>query len=478
MTSFSRRPRGSIMLLVLVFAGIFSTVLTALSGYVLVQNRSEDAARTKVQAFSVAEAGLEYYRWYLEHFPNDLTNGTGDAGPYPVTISAPEGGIAGTASLTITANTSCAQTTSIDISSTGTSTEDPSFPQTLVARYARPSVASYSYIVHDSVWAGADRVINGPYHSNGGIRMDGTSNAPVTSSLSTWICTSNFGCSHNTSEPGVFGAGTDQNLWDYPTPQVNFAGIAADFSSLKTTAQSGGIYLPRYSSGNSGSNAYHKGYHLVFSENGTVTVWHVTSTTKLNVTPVNSSDPSTDYALINNETRDATYTLPASCGLIFIEDNTWIEGTIPSKVTVVVANVSDTGVVPDAFLHGTITYASNGGTSGLTLISEHNILIAPDSPQDMTLDGVFVAQSGAFGRNYYSCSSYPSYSQKGTLTILGSTISYKRTGTQWTGSACGKNYSSGYATRIDSFDRALANNPPPFTPTTSTDFRFVDWRQE
>lgn len=482
----ARRHSGSITLIVLIFAGIFLMVLSAVSGYIISQNRIQDVTRVRAEAFNVAEAGLEYYRWHLAHFPNDLTNGTGQPGPYDINIPDPGGGSAGTAALTIDANTACGKTTSIDLISKGTAADDASHPVTLEARYARPSVASYSYIVNDSVWAGADRVINGPYHSNGGIRMDGTANAPVTSSVSSWTCTDSFGCSPSggpwwnptyPTKPGVFGSGTNQNLWSYPTPQVDFAGIAANFSSLKSTAQSDGIYLPRYSSGNPNSSAYHKGYHLIFNSNGTVTVKKVTSTTRMNTTPVNSADPSTDYSLINNETTYNTYTIPANCGLIFVEDNAWIEGTIPAKVTVVVANPDTSGVQPDAFLPGDIKYASGDGSDGFTLISDHNILIAPNSPQDMTLDGIFVAQGGAFGRNYYSCNSYPSYSQKGTLTILGSTISDKRTGTQWSGSACGKSYSSGYATRVDSFDRNLANNPPPFTPALSSDFKFVEWQQ-
>lgn len=470
--------RGSVTLLVLIFGGIFFAVLAALSGYALSQNRIENVTRVRAESFSVAEAGLEYYRWHLAHFPSDLTNGTGLSGPYAVSIPDPSGGSAGTASLSIAANTACNQTTSIDITSTGTASDDQTQPETLIARYAQPSVASYSYIVNDSVWAGPDRVINGPYHSNGGIRMDGAANAQVTSSLSSWTCTSSFGCSPNQTEPGVFGGGGNQGLWSYPTPQVDFAGIAANFTSLKATAQASGLYLPRYSTGNSNSAAYHKGYHLIFNANGTVTVKHVTSTTKMTTLPVNSADPSSDYALVQNEQTDSTYTIPSNCGLIFVEDNTWIEGTIPTKVTVVVANVTDTGVTPDAFLKGNITYASADGSDGLTLISGHDILITPDSPQTMQLQGIFIAQGGAFGRNYYSCYSYPSYSQKGTLTMLGSTVSDKRTGTQWTGSACGESYSSGYANRIDSFDRTLANNPPPFTPVLSSDYRFVDWQQK
>ncbi len=477
MTSQKRpwRKQGSITLLVLVFGGIFFAILIALSSYVLVQNQAENVARVKAEAFSIAEAGLEYYRWHLSYFPNDLQNGTGGPGPYAVVIPNPGGGTAGTASLSITANTSCNQTTSINITSTGTAAEDPSQTQTLVAQYARPSVASYSYIVNSSVWAGPDRIINGPYHSNGGVRMDGTTNAPVTSSLSTWTCTSSFGCTQDTTEPGVFGAGGNQNLWSYPTPQVDFAGIATNFSALKSIAQTSGIYLPRYSSGNSNSAAYHKGYLLVFNANGTVTVDKVTSATKLSVVPVNGSDPSTDYALIGTEVADTTYTIPATCGLIFVEDNTWVEGTIPTKVTLVVANVTDPGVTPNAFLRGNIEYASADGSDGFTLISEHDILITPDSPQDMTLDGVFVAQGGAFGRNLYACPG--PYEPRDTLTIFGSTISNMRTGTQWE-NGCGLGSNAGYQTRIDSFDRMLANNPPPFTPVLSPDYKFVDWRQE
>jgi len=293
--------RGSIVLLVIVFGGIFLAVLTALSSYVLTQNRIEDATRVRTEAFSVAEAGLEYYRWHLAHFPQDLQNGTGSAGPYAVSIPDPSGGTAGTATLTIAANIACGQTTSIDLTSVGTAADDASQPQTLVARYARPSVAAYSYIVNDSVWAGADRIINGPYHSNGGLRMDGTANAPVSSSLSSWTCTSNFGCYYNKTVPGVFGSGTNQSLWSYPTPQVDFAGIAANFQSLKTTAQASGIYLPRYSSGRSSSRASHRGYHLIFNSNGTVTVKRVSSVYRLYSYPVNNSDSQSDYSLIRNE---------------------------------------------------------------------------------------------------------------------------------------------------------------------------------
>lgn len=471
------------MLLVLVFGGIFFTVLTALSGFVLAQNHAQDFTRARTESFGIAEAGLEYYRWFLSHFPGDTQNGTGHAGPYSISYADPEGGTAGTYTLSIAGNSACGLVQSISVSSTGVPADAPGVSTTLVARYAAPSVAAYSYVVNSSVWAGADRIINGPYHSNGGIRMDGTVNAPVSSSLSTWDCTGNFGCSpEQKTAPGIVGTGGNQNLWAYPTPQVDFAGIAANFTSLKATAQTSGIYLPRYSSGNKQSAAYHKGYHLIFNADGTLTVRQVSNVTTLsNVYPVDGSSGYTnDYTLIGNEAAYKTYTVPTNCGLIFVEDNTWIEGVIPSKVTLVVANVTDTGVTPDVVLHGNLTYASTDGSDGLTVIGAHDILIAPDSPTDMTLNGIFVAQSGAFGRNYYY---YPSggcnglYEPRGSLTILGTTVSNLRTGTAWI-NGCGSGLNAGYQTRIDAFDRQNSTNPPPFTPITSTQWQFVDWKQQ
>jgi len=278
----------------------------------------------------------------------------------------------------------------------------------------------------------------------------------------------------------VFGSGPNQNLWSYPTPQLDFNGIAANFTALKTKAQAaapnGGIYLPRVSTGTNTSSAnYWKGYHLTFNADGTVTVKKVTGVTPLNVTPVNSADASTDYTLVSSEASFNTYTIPSNCGLIFVEDNIWVDGVIPSKVTLVSANVTTAGIATNAMIKGNITYANSA--SGLTLIAQNDVLVTPDSPTTLNLNGVFVAQGGAFGRNYYGAYSCDgTYEPRGTLTIHGTTVSNKRTGTKWI-NGCGGG-DAGYQTRIDAFDRTLATDPPPFTPTISSVFQFVDWREE
>jgi len=479
MTDMTRRTpqQGYLILVALIFGSILLTTLGGLSMFVLSQNRLHTRMTAQAEALTLAEAGIEYYRWFLAHYPNDTQNGTGVPGPYEITYDDPETGVAGTITLSIDANEACGALTSVDLTSTGSPESDSSVERTVTARYARPSVGTYSYILNDSVFAGSDRIINGPYHSNGGIRMDGTANAEVTSSLSTWNCTSSYGCSPSqSSAPGVVGSGPNQTLWEYPVPQVNFAGIAADFGSLKTLAQSTGVYYGRYSSGtNQNSNNYWRGYHMIFNANGTVTVRRVNTLTNLDVTPVNTADDTDDWALIANESAYETRTIPASCGLIFVEDNVWVEGTIPSKVTLVAANVVNSGVAPSAYLLNNIQYGATDGSDGFTLMAERNVLISPSAPNSMNLNGIFIAQDGAFGMNRYESCTYAD--KTGTLTILGTTVSSKRTGTQWTGTTC-NGYARGFQNRVDSYDRNMASDPAPFTPVVSADYELVDWREE
>lgn len=474
MHTFSHR--GYLMLLSIVYGAVFLTVLGGLTMFVLGSNRLQTQNASSARAFSLAEAGLEYYRWHLAHFPDDMQNGTGAPGPYTVNYNDPEGGVSGTFTLTVNGNESCGELTSVDIESTGEPADAPGVTRTLSARYARPSVGTYSYVLNDSVWAGDDRVILGPYHSNGGIRMDGTANSTVTSSLSSWNCTSSYGCSPTQpNAPGVVGSGPNQEFWNYPVPQVDFGAISADFGNLKTLAQAEGIYYPRYSSGtNQNNESYWRGYRLTFNANDTVTVRRVDDLTNLDVTPVNSADDDDDWALINDDDPYETRTIPADCGLIFVEDHVWVEGTIPAKITLVAANVANAGVAPNAYLLNNTVYEDTDGTDGLTLIAEHNVLISPSAPNTMTLNGIFIAQGGAFGMNAYNSCTYAD--KTGTLTILGTTVSNKRTGTKWT-SYCGA-YNKGFQNRVDSYDRRIASDPPPFTPVISTDYQFVDWKEE
>lgn len=460
--------RGYIVVSVVVFGTVFLTILAGLVGFVFLQTKAQVKKETREKALQIAEAGLDYYKWRLSHFPNDLTNGTGQSGPYTVPYSDPESGTIGSFQLSLAAEQYCGQVNTVTITSTGWTVQDPTIRRTVSARYARPSVASYAYIINNSVWAGSDRQISGRYHSNGGIRMDGTNDSLVTSGVSTWSCTSSFGCSPASTTPGVWGDGTGSNLWQYPQPQVDFAGITTDLAQIRTIAQSQGRYI------NETSNSDQRGILLRFNGNGTFTYWRVTGTSAVDAQHVDTgSDWHDDYHTITSTSTPTTLTIPETCPVIFVEAKTWIEGVVDQKVLLGVDEITSASARADVILNGNITYADYTGLDGLTVIADRSILIPFESPDVMSISGIFTAQNGYFGRNYYPSSDGPEY-MRSSLTVNGTIVSNAREGTKWTS---GSTVVSGYQNRVNIYDEDLVVSPPPFTPKTSTTPTFLEWEE-
>jgi len=152
----------------------------------------------------------------------------------------------------------------------------------------------------------------------------------------------------------------------------------------------------------------------------------------------NEEDWHYDRFIINNEQLYGTYTVPTNCSAIYVEDNAWIEGTVKGKVIVASANLVDSNIDTNIILPGDITYSNYSGQDGLALLAENNVLIGPQSPNDMELHAIIVAQKGRFGRNHYE------NNYRNSLKIYGSIISNGRVGTQWTS---GGVMISGYAQR-------------------------------
>ncbi len=463
---------GVTTLLVLLYMGLFVLILSTISGYALTQSRYGRALAAREQALHVAEAGLEYYRWFLAHNPSILTAGVGLVSPKTYTEVDPETGAVGDATVTATATLQCGAVQWIDLESRGIASADPVFPRTLTARYMRPSVAEYSYVVNTNVWAGSDRNIRGPYHSNGGVRMDGGSNSNVSSSVANWNCTASYGCNPTQgSAPGVVGNGTNPELWKYPATTIDFALIAVNFSDLRTKAQAGGIYY-----GPAAGSSNERGYRVIFNTDGTFTLYRVTSTDGY---PSFSSQygNTTEHSVITGQTLIGTFNVPSSCSLMFFEDRVWVEGTVNAKVTVVAATPSN-GSTPDAYLNNNILYNAYDGTDGLTVVAERNVLIPLVAPDMMEIHGIFIAQSGHYGRDYFSISDTPAsldqYVSQTRLTTIGTVVSNGRTGTSW---ICGGIFCSGFQTRFDYYDQLVAFSPPPFTPIASTNYGFSLWRE-
>jgi len=468
-------PSGFFLVVVLIYGAIFFTMSSAFIGYIVTQSKVVEQRYHLDLASDIAEAGLNYYKWYLAHYPNDVTNGTGLPGPYVHTYYDPEGGAIGEFSLNIASTTYCGDIASIDVSSTG-SVYGSTIERTISARYARPTVAEYAFIINSNVWAGSSLNIVGPYHSNQGIRMDGTNNSTVTSGVTTWSCTSSFGCSPTQNRDGVFTTTGNANplLFSFPSTPINFNNLTVDLANMQSRAQNnGGIYMPS-------SGVY--GYRVTFNADGTVTFRTVTDVRGYTAYSQELGNH-TERNIIRTMGATVTQSINPSCPLIYVADKVWLEGTVTQKVTISAAGTDNYGNDPDLILQGNITYA-DPANDGLLAIGENNVLLGVDIPDTMNISGIFVAQKGRFGRNHYTYANLPNpsgpldyrpYYERDTLNMVGTVVSNGRVGTQW---VSGATFISGFHDRNNSYDRNLVDNPPPLVPNTSDVYEFIEWREE
>jgi hypothetical protein len=462
--------KGSMLVMAIVFTTIFVMLFSSLLKYLLMQFQWVDQNTEQERALQIAEAGIEYYRWHLAHYPSDLTDGTGTTGPYIHVYEDPENGPVGEYSLEIGGEILCGEVQIVQATSTGWTYKNPNIKRTIVVKIARPTVADYSYIVDSNVWAGSSRTIIGPYHTNGVVRMDGDNHSAVTSKINTADCgptgLGNCGSYWNDIN-GVYGSGSNPQWWSWGQPEIPFTNFDYDFGQMEAKAISDGIYLPKISNDTSLF-----GYYLELQDDRTVDIYRVNSVWRWVTSKTPASQDISFPELADNMSTYRTFlrteNIPQDCPLIYVSDRTWLEGIVSGKVTIV---ANDTGVAsPDLFLQDNITYET-GGIDGLTVLAERNLLIPLYVPDNMTISGIFFAQKGAYGRNYYpDVSPYNTYREQHSLTTNGTVVSKLRTGTQW-------GTTQGFENRYDNFDRNLAKSPPPMTPFTSPIFRFIEWKE-
>jgi hypothetical protein len=453
--------KGIIITYVLVFGAIFLLLLSGLLGFILLQLRQSSQRVAWNEAFHAAEAGIQYYRWCLN---NEVEANCSTEKEY----TDPAGNPIGRFALTITSATSCGETIQKTINSRGWTYNFPDVEREVSVLYARTSVAQYAYLLNDNVWAGADREIRGLYHSNGGIRMDGENQSLVTSAKETWLCTESFGCDPPEEKPGVFTTTDNSNpdLFEFPVTPFDFEGITIDLAQIKdiTDDYPQQYYWPPVTD----INPEGEGYHIKFKNDGTFEVWIIT---ELDATLAYSLEEGWhyDYFIIDEEYQYGDpIAIDPDCSLIFVEDNLWLEGEVKGKVTIASANLIEPTEDTEVVLPGNINYTTLAGTDGLAVIGERNVLIGPQSPDNMELRGIFVAQKGHFGRNHYPDNI------KEKLEIYGSIVSNGRVGTKW---SSGGQIVSGYLKRENYIDSNLIYSPPPFVPYADPEFKLVGWEE-
>lgn len=486
----TRFPKGQILIETLVITGIAGVVIPIL--IVVAMNNLRESARIEQSelAFHIAEAGIEYYRWHLAHAPADFTDGTGAAGPYIHNYADREGQPLGRFELTITPPS--VGSTVVDLRSKGIASGTPLTVRTIDAKMAIPSLAKYAVVVNDNIRFGPGTTVNGPIHSNQGIRFDGTAYGIVASALSEYNdpdheAGDEFSVHTHRNPPPDEGVDDSfrpleappnpvQNRNDvfiagrqFPVPAVDFAGLTADLAQIKSDAQSGGLYFA-----NSGA----LGYRVALKPDNTFDLYRVTSLvpTPNGCTRVLGQDGWGTWS-IQSEAPLGSYPFPAN-GLVFLEDDVWVSGQIDAaRLTIAAGRFPDTpGQRKSITVNNDVQYTNYDGRDALAMIAQGNFNAGLVSEDDLRIDGAIVAQNGRVGRYYYRppdegkqnrC--WP-YHVRQIITLYGMIMSNERYGFAYSDG-------TGYQTRNINYDANLLYGPPPSFPLTSDQYETIFWEE-
>jgi type II secretory pathway pseudopilin PulG len=480
----SKNNRGVILSGVVVFSLISVSLIIALTSWFGVVVKSLREVVQKEQAFHIAEAGVEYYRWHLAHAPTDFQDGTGEDGPYVHDFEDKNGDVVGQFSLEITPPP--VGSTVVTIESTGTVLENPDVSRTVRVQLAKPSFAKYAFVADDDMRFGEGTEVFGPIHSNGGIRFDGLAHNVVSSSKETYDDPDHSGNQewgvHThlspidpepptafNNRPDVFEAGRE-----IAVPAVDFDGVTNDISILKGLGQSDeGYYF---------SESGRSGYHIVLNTNDTFDLYKVESIAAPPSSSCNNSAGQNDWGTwsIGSQSFVDNYDLPEN-GVIFLEDDVWVSGQIDTARLTIVS-----GVLPDIpenrtniTINEDLLYTNYDGQDVISLIAQNNINVGLYSDDDLQIDAALIAQNGRVGRHYYRdgytlwfwyVNGCEPYHERDTVTLYGMIGTNQRYGFAYTNG-------TGYENRNITYDANLLYSPPPSFPLTSDQYEPILWEE-
>jgi hypothetical protein len=216
-----------------------------------------------------------------------------------------------------------------------------------------------------------------------------------------------------------------------------------------------------------------------------------------------SSQPQWDTRSIQAETlyilgghSDGKYAFPSN-GVIFSQDDLWVDGTINSaRLTIAAGQLPDPGYGYEPSItvgtvnnedNGSLFYTNFDGSDTVGLISQGNINVPLESPDTMTVDAALMAENGRVGRYYYSTScnitdtNYPSnssdqyYYNRSTLNLDGMIATNQRYGFAY--AYTDNSFAGGYYNRNLTYDANLLYSPPPNFPLASTQYQMASWKQ-
>ncbi len=483
--------KGSALVYILIIMSAVTIILTSLIQFVVSQLRYSQYEVAREESLQIAEAGIYFYRWYLAHEVEGKTasqvkdfwqnqDPLGVDESYVKDYNDPQGGVIGKYSIEVTPPDP--NSTIVVVQSTGWMIKNPALTRTVRVRFRRPSWSEYLVLSNANIRFGDGTETFGLLHSNGGVRFDGIAHNIVSSSQETYVdpdtgitrpgVWTSWANEYNTNMDGaVFQAGKE-----FPVAEEDFNGVSADLALMKADASAGvngSIYF-----GHAG-----KGQHIILNDDGT-----------FDIRTVNQYDSFTK-SIVNYAGAWSTRNIPDE-GVIFVENDIWLEGKINDvRVTVAAADIVG-GDGANVYIGNDISYTNYDGSDVLGIIGQNDIEIIRDSENDLKIDAAMIAQTGRIGRSYYSayyvsgnvpggglkfmngntfqfgngagwyfcpCINLTCVDHKDSITVFGAMATNNRYGFSYTDS-CPRN--SGYEDRNLIYDNNLLYYPPPYFPTS------------
>lgn len=434
----------------------------------------------KTAAFSIAESGIEYYRWHLAHNPDDYTDGTGEPGPYEHDYYDRSGNVIGAFSLNIIPPETGSSVVTIE--SIGKVAADSNIQKTIRVKLAIPSLVKYSALINTAVRFGEGTEVFGEIFSNNGIRFDGLAHNLVQSAVSSYDDPDHggkneFGVHTHVSPtdplpPSAVPARSDVFMVgrNFPVPAVDFQGITQDLATMRDTAVANGFFA-------TSSGVY--GYDVELLPNDTYKIYKITALVPppSGCTNVSNQDGWGTWS-IQSESIWKTGSMPTS-GLMFFEDNVWVRGTINTARLTIAA-----GVFPDhqatrksITVNNDLLYTNYNGDDTIALIAQNNFNVGLISEDVLRIDAALMAQNGRAGRFYYRPPNTSGGSDRcgptvdrQKITLYGMVGSNLRYGFGYTDI-------TGYQTREIIYDGNLLHAPPPDFPFASDGYEQILWEE-
>lgn len=447
---------GSVLVYTLIILTISSILFSGFIRVITSQIQYANKKVTQERALHVAESGIYFYRWYLAHQVEGRTkqqiqdfweNGS------PFGVSTPYvADYEGIGEYSITVTPPSGNSTVAMVESTGYLYKDPTRVRTIQVRFRQPSWSEFSVLCDSDIRFGDGTEVQGPIHSNGGIRFDGVAHNVISSARETYddpdtvavdirdgVWTSWVNEYNTNMGSSVFLGGKE-----FPKTGPSFNGVTADLAFMKGES---GCSTPasyctdRSSNGNLYFDNSNLGRHITFNSNGTVSVRKVRN--------VDSYDD------ITRETSATSYAIPSN-GVIFVEDDVWVDGRVDGKMVTVVAADMSGGSQKNVYLKNDLLYTRYDGSETIGLIAQNDIDVIKSSENDLRIDAALLAQNGRVGRPDYGTSDH-----RDRITVFGSLATRGRYGFAWTNGTL----NWGYTTRDIIYDNNFLYTPPPYFPT-------------